>query len=508
MTVADVKPPEGLAPAARTRAVVRGSVWLIVTGVLSRALGVVGTLVLTHLVAPDAYGEVSDASVVAFTMNVIASVGVGIYVIANPNAPPRDRFHATVIHLVLGALFIIPLPLFGGPLGRLFGAPTMGRYLPGMVVAVMLTRVSLLPERMMVSRMRFGVISMERAGGELLYTLVSVLGAAAGMGAMAVVAGNVARAGLRLVVLVALVSWRDWLQPCRLRLETFARIVRFGWPVSLGQTIGFALRRWDNLIVSWMYGAAVVGAYNLAYNLADIPAVQIGEQITEALQVSFAGEQNSDSIHRLLRSVSVLAFIMTPMAVGLGAIAPTLADLFLDKRWSGAGPMLVWLSVISFPRPLSGAVASYMQVRNGRRAFLTLEAFTLATLLGSLLTIGRWGPLAACVAVGATFILRLAFAAVLLWRLNGVPMGAFFRPQLPPLLASLIMAAAVVATRLGLQASRAPLLLSLSAQLTVGVAFYAIAARLLAPATWRDAIALIRRTAARGRGKPAAPALG
>src|SRR5262245_41319521 len=113
-------------------------------GIVSRALGVVGTLVLTKFVAPDAYGEVSDASVVAFTLNVIGNVGVGVWVIAHPHASDEERFHGAVLHIALGAALLLPLPLYGGVLGHAFGAPTMGRYLPGMVVAVLLERFTLL----------------------------------------------------------------------------------------------------------------------------------------------------------------------------------------------------------------------------------------------------------------------------------------------------------------------------------------------------------------------------
>ena len=42
----------------------------------------------------------------------------------------------------------------------------------------------------------------------------------------------------------------------------------------------------------------------------------------------------------------MLAFIMTPLAVGLGTLAPTLTKLFLNRRWAEVGPMLMWLSVI------------------------------------------------------------------------------------------------------------------------------------------------------------------
>src|SRR5262249_3945480 len=154
---------------------------------------------------------------------------------------------------------------------------------------------------------------------------------------------------------------------------------------------------------------------------------------------------------------------------------------------------------ISFPRPLSGAVAGYMQVRNRRRAFLALELFTLVTLVVSLFTLGRVSPLAACIAVGVTFLLRLVVAALLLRSLDRGPVWTFFRAQLPPLAASLVMAGAVTGVRLGLARAGIRAGVSLIVQLAIGVAVYIAAARIFAPSTWREAMTLIQKGLARRR---------
>jgi O-antigen/teichoic acid export membrane protein len=190
------------------------------------------------------------------------------------------------------------------------------------------------------------------------------------------------------------------------------------------------------------------------------------------------------------------------MAVGLGAIAPTLAGLSLNSRWVGAGPMLMWLSVISFPRPLSGAVSSYMQVRNQKRAFLMLELFTLGILFASLFTIGRISPIAACIAVGATFLARLVATAGLLWLTDGVRPWTFFAPQVPPLAASLVMAGLVTAARAGLERAGVPLFPSLVAQIAVGVAGYAAAAWLFARRAFQEIVALTKSAISRRRRRP------
>lgn len=498
-----VSPDTLLTPRSVELTAARGSVWLITAGLLSRAFGVVGTLILTHLIAPVAYGEVTDAFVITFTVNVLANVGVGVYVITHPQAGPDELFHAAIMHISLGALCLAPLLLFGRSLGMTFGAPTMGRYLPGLALAVMCERFTLLPERLLFRQMRFGVSSLLRATGEMLFTLVSVIGAARGLGGMAIVLGNVVRSGYRVPLCLVLVSWREWLEPHRLHKEVFARILRFGVPISVGQIIGFGTRRWDNLLVSRLHGAAVAGGYNLAYNLADIPAVQIGEQITDTLQVSLANSQDSAPERQLLRSIGLLAFIMTPMAVGLGAVAPTVARLFLDARWVDVGPMLMWLSVISFPRPLSGAVSAYMQVKHRRRAYLGLEIFTLLALFVTLETLGRASPIAACIAVGLTFFLRLAAAGVLLWKMDHVPLRDFFLPQVPPIIAALAMAAAVTVVRLSFERAGVPGGLSLAVQVLVGVATYAVAAWLVAREASREIVRFLRTSMARRRPAPA-----
>jgi PST family polysaccharide transporter len=81
--------------------------------------------------------------------------------------------------------------------------------------------------------------------------------------------------------------------------------------------------------------------YNLAYNLADVPAIQVGEQIGDVLLPSFA---RMDPAHRpdaLVRSMTLLALVVFPLAVGLGAVAPTLVATIFNARWRPIAPMLV-----------------------------------------------------------------------------------------------------------------------------------------------------------------------
>ena len=154
------------------------------------------------------------------------------------------------------------------------------------------------------------------------------------------------------------------------RWAVVKKITSYGLTVALTGVAGYAASRWDNLLVSRFFGPAVMATYNLAYNLADIPAIHIGEQIADVMGAAFTHMTASERRSTLIRAVGIIGLVTFPMALGLAAVASTLSDLFLDKKWAGAGSMLMLLSALSLSRPIYGALASFILVEVGPRVAL------------------------------------------------------------------------------------------------------------------------------------------
>lgn len=462
------------------RKAVRGAAWTILTSIGARGLGLVGTLLLIRYIAPDDYGEVSAATVLVLTANQFSTLGVGIYVIANPKAGREVTFHATFLHIVLGVAALGAVTLLREPLGPMFDAPHLAVYVPGLALAVLLDRFSFMPERLLVREMQFGRLGVNRTAAEVAYTVVSLVTAMRGWGGMSVVFGNLARSGVKLVLMGWSVEREEWLAPVRLQQRTLLSLAKYGATVSVGGLASFAARRWDNLLVARFFGPGVLGNYNLAYNLADIPAVQVGEQITDVLLASMAHLEPEKRNPALVRAVSLLGLIMFPLAVGLGAVATTIAAVFFDDRWAGVGPMLLYLSALSIPRPIAGAIGAYLQVRAGPRLVALIEVFTLALLMGLIATVGRLGPLWTCAAVGVAFAARSLVMMLAVLKLDGTPVRRFLGELVGPALACLPLIAAVWGTREGLAAAGVPPLMSLGAQTVAGAVAYVIGALIFA----------------------------
>ncbi|HEV8547658.1 MAG TPA: oligosaccharide flippase family protein [Polyangiaceae bacterium] len=456
-------------PLARDTA--RGALLTIGSGVGARAIGLLSTLVLARFLTPSEYGEVTVAAVLVMTASQLSTLGFGQFLIANPAAPRSTAFHVTVFHLVSGLLTLGALLLLGRRFGLAFDAPGMTRYLPGLVLAAALDRVGYVPERLLVRELRFGVLSLSRTVADLGYSLASIAFAALGGGAGAIVLGNLVRSAVRAASFVAAVKRREWLEPSPLTARETRALLAFGVPMALGASCSFAARRWDNLLVSHFFGPGPTGAYNLAYNLADVPAIQVGEQIGDVLLPSFARLEPSRRPAALLRSMALLGLVVFPLAVGLGAVAQPLVAVLFDERWRSIGPMLVLLSALSVTRPVGWTVASYLQACGQPVRIFGLEAFKLVCLLGGIVTFGRASPLLACVAVGLAFALHALASLWVIQRSDGVPLRRSIACLLPALLACVPLVAAVLLVRMACD-HHVPPLVALVLEIVAGAAGY------------------------------------
>jgi PST family polysaccharide transporter len=263
-------------------------------------------------------------------------------------------------------------------------------------------------------------------------------------------------------------------------LRQTRELVAFGVPIALGALCAFASRRWDNLLVARFFGPGPTGAYNLAYNLADVPAIQIGEQIGDVLLPSFARLEGRRRADALVRSMVLLCLVVFPLAVGLAAVAPTLVAAIFDARWQAMGPMLVVLSALSVTRPIGWTIASYLQALGRTPVIFWLEAFKLVTLVGGIVTFGRTSPLWTCAAVGLAFGLHAVASLWIARRIDAVPLRPIVAGIGAALIACSVMAAAVVVLRRALSLETLAPAGALVVEVAVGVVAYAITVRVVA----------------------------
>lgn len=486
----------------------RGAVWTILTSMGGRVIGVLGTVIMTRFLAPEVVGEVSAATILAMTASWLTTWGFGPYVIVKGRGEHVQEimWHGTVAYVGLGLLVLVPLAIFGGYLTPWFGAAEAAQYVPGMALVMLIKRLGAMPERVLVRDMRFRASGLASASGELTYTVVALAFAATGSGGMSVIYGNLAQAMVTTGLLVRSAGLRTWATPMPLSKARILDMLRFGAPLAIEGIAHNASRYWDNLMVSHFFGPAKMGTYNMAYNLADIPAVQIGEQITSVLLPSMSEMPPERRPAALERSTALLSIIIFPLAVGLGLIAdPLIAVVLPADKWQEVAPLLTVLAVLSVFRPVTWVLSTYMEAQDRTARMMYLEVGKVLLILGGIAALAPMGLQVAAGAVGFAFGANAVLGIYLVIRENpaqGPSPRRLAAGFLQPLAACGVMAVAVLVLRTQvLEPAGAPALVMLVVEIIVGAVAYTGAALVVCRATAKDLLSLVRRIA---RGKRAA----
>jgi lipopolysaccharide exporter len=505
------------------RAVI-GAVWTIATSTGSRVIGLVSTILLARYLTPEICGEFSTASVVVLTATILTNCGISQYIVSKPKEGRDATFHATFYFLVLGAISLGGTALFRDEIAAWMNAPKIASYIPYLAFSTMLDRVSTIQDRILVRDMRFRMVGLQRSLGEITYAVASIALAWLMRDGMALIWASLARSILRLVTSSLTTSWREWIEPCRITWERTREFFAFGLPMSIATVAGFGGRKWDNLVIGHRFGQETVGIYNYAYQIADIPATQIGETIGDVLVPSFAKmDSNERRKNAFMLSMRLLILIIAPMAVGLGVIAPTLVTTFFPERWWGVANMLMILSVLSVVRPIGWIGSSYLQVKNKPRAIMFLEITKTLSLLvlmvifqnlfrataffglpqvSQVLALERHAELWGCIAVGVAFGLNSLGYMWVIKRVDGLSFHTQIFPLLPPIVACLPMVLAVVGLRHLLAGIVLPIGLGLAMETLAGAIVFVPSALLLAPTASQDLLRLLRNALLRRRHRP------
>ena len=474
----------------------RGALWTVISSIGGRAVGVLGTLVMTRFLHPDQIGEVSDATILCMTANWLTIWGFGQYTIVKGRGDDSVEvtWHATVFYVVLGAVSLGTVALLGGHLTPLLQAPHAAVYIPGMALALFIRRLGAMPERMMTRQMNFRPSGLALAVGESVYTVTAVLLAALGFGGMSIVYGNLVQSIVVVFILMRASGIRSWATPAPLRWARIKDMLRYGVPLGLQGMAHNASRYWDNLAVSHFFGAGATGVYNMAYNLADIPAIQVGEQVALVLLPSMAELPRDRRAAALERSTALLSIVIFPLAVGLGFVSHALISVILPaNQWQEVAPLLTVLACLSVFRPITWVLSAYMEAEDKTNRLMFLEFLKLIVLLGGIALLAPYGLRIAACAVGIAFGV-CAIGGVALVVREGPHPGRLAIGFLQPLAACAVMGAAVWLVHRGLVlAGIAHPGVYLVAEIVAGALTYVGAALVLCPTTSRDLLTLSRR---------------
>ncbi len=455
----------------------RGSAWMIAMRWATRALGLVSTVILARLLAPEDFGVVAMAMVVVGFLEVFTHTGVDLALIRDAGATREHYDTAWTLEILQAALLALAL-LAAAPLAtRYFGDPR--------VLEVM----QLLSLRAFIGGFEnIGVVAFRRdlnfdrefwfgVFKKMSTVAITIAAAIAFRSYWALVIGLIGGRALDVAISFIMHPYRP-----RPTLARFGDIWGFSRWLLLARVANLLNRKLDEFVVGGQAGTTAMGNYFVASDIATAPAEEVVLPMTRGIFPVYSRLQNdrarlAESFFTVLRST---AYLCVALGLGVSAVAPHLVPLVLGAQWLDAIPLMQWLGVWGALMGMALALDPLL-LATGRGALLASFKWIQLVVLAPALVYGGMVGGVVGVAAAKTLVMAATLPVFLFWAARAQALGArrVAGAVAPAALAGVVMYGAVLATA---DASTAlPMWLRLLAEVGVGAIVY-IAAVL---AVWR-----------------------
>lgn len=474
-----------------------GMAWSVFATAGGRVISLASVVVLARLLAPAEFGLVAFALVFIAYVEAIGDLGTGAALVRWPDRWPQVAQLAVAINLAMGAVWFA-LTLVAAPVvADFFGNPDGVSVLRALAWTFPLKALGNTHDALLQRELRFRARAVPELSLLVAKAAVAIPLAVAGLGVWSLVWGQLVGQALWTVLVWIMVPWR----PAREmpRLDIVKPVFSYGRGIVAVNLLAVVVHHADLVVVGRVFGAAVLGFYQMADKLPDVAITLLSRATSKVLFPVFSrlhagGDALRDTYTASLRYLSLLT---TPAAVGLVLLAEPIVLTVFGARWLPSVPILRALAAYAGIRALSASAGDILKAigRPGVLAFLA--AIRAVVLVPALILASAGGPAAVALMLTAITVLSTIMTLAVVCRLSDLSWGS-----VPDALRPSLGTAAVLAVVLGLVV-HATARLSPAVQLAVGsvlgLGAYLAAIRVISPAIWRDARRLVAERTARSR---------
>ncbi len=371
--------------------VYRSGRFLVARQLTGMVIKMVGILVVTGLIGPEAYGLFAAAAALAAVLSTVAIFGIDVHLVRNTGVTIQAE--NTAFTVLFGS------SLLAGALGYL-GAPLLGFWLqadevvaPARVIAGLLPIMVLsVPARARLERdLRFAPLAATELAADLAVYAVAVPLAVAGAGVWAPIGGFAARHAVLFTATYRLSRYRPRLQ---LQADDAASLVRFGGGYSAGKWLSVLGQLVNPIVVGRLLGPVGVGHVALMSRIIE----QLGavKQATMRLAVAaFARLEGDRARFRSAHAEGVLIQVIgsVPLYAVAAFAGPWIVPALFGSAWLPATKLLALLAVAASVGTLFNLAAPILRVLDRNGPVAVLRACQVSALLVvAILAVPVMGP--------------------------------------------------------------------------------------------------------------------
>lgn len=359
---------------------IRGSIWTIAGFGGGQVLRLGANLILTRILAPEAFGLMALINVFLVGLEMLSDIGVHAAIIHNKRGDdPEFLCTAWTIGVIRGVLLWLTACLIAWPAAAFYNEPRLLFMIPVSGLIVLITGFQTTAMAQHNRHMNLERLTVLQLAAQAINLFVMVLLAWQMRSVWALVIGGVSGA-------VVQVTLAHFLLPgikhrLTLNRDDVREIVRFGKWLFFATAIGYlAGQASDKLALGKLVDRETLGIYSMAFMLAQLPSSVVTVLIGRVLYPALAEASRQDCSRfgeKLRRARTAIWPPLMILILGLGFFGPLMFRVLWDPRYHAAGWMLQLMLAVVWLDGLNCSLNAALMARGDSFASAVQNAISL-----------------------------------------------------------------------------------------------------------------------------------
>lgn len=352
--------------------VAKGLAWTYAERVLAQLISLVVTVILARLIKPEEYGIVAIVTVFIALADTFAVNGLGNALIQKKDADHLDFSSVFFFNLFFSTVLYAILYFAAGPIAAFYENGLLVPALRVMALSIPIAAVNSVQQAYVSKRMEFRRFFFATLAGTLISAVVGIIMAYSGFGVWALIAQYMTNTVIDTLVLWFAVRWRPRPEYSWKRMR---RLYSYGWKVLATSLLINIYGNIQDLIIGKKFSASDLAYSNKGRQFPSLIASNINTSISKVLFPAVAEVQDDRGRVLLLtrRAISVGTYILSPVLIGLAAVAEAFVDVILTEKWLPCVPYLRIMCLVFWLQPIQTASIQAMKALGESGLYLRLE---------------------------------------------------------------------------------------------------------------------------------------
>jgi O-antigen/teichoic acid export membrane protein len=316
--------------------ILRGGAWLGTGSTVEQVFRFVRNMVLTRLLAPEAFGLMAIILSISSAVDTFTEIGVREAIIQNPKGH-EDRYVNSAWWLSLSrSLGLYVLVFISAPwIAHFYNNQEMTRLVRVALLSIVFVGATSSKAFVALKEMQFKRWAIIQHGGGLCGSVITLTLALFIRGVWALAIGFALENLIRCVVSYVICPFRPKLE---IDKDSAKDLLTFSKRVFGLSFLNLVFGRTDVFVLGRLYPAAELGIYTMGIYLVQVPAGFVMNMLGQVLMPTFAQLQHD---HRrtnqlLARVTSIVILLALPALVFLVVSGRNLLGIFYGRRYSAA----------------------------------------------------------------------------------------------------------------------------------------------------------------------------